>query len=60
MAWIFLNGQVPLIRMCNAPLSIIEDPMYHDFSKYNKKVIMKTLKNLIFYLTQLVQARTSE
>lgn len=43
-----------LITLKNAPFSILEDPLYHDFSKHTEVLCAKTIKKFIFALTELM------
>eukprot|EP00171_Calliarthron_tuberculosum_P009475 IDg9475t1 len=50
-----MHAYIQLVSMRNAPLSIIEDPLFRSFCKYDEKITIKTLKAVIFSLTQLVE-----
>ena len=50
-----MYAYIQLIVMRNQPISIVEDKMFRDFSKFNERFSRKTLKEVIFCLVELVE-----
>ena len=51
---------IRLIVLKSEPLSVIEDPEYRAFAAYKEKFDRKYLKQVLFKLVELVEARISE
>eukprot|EP00171_Calliarthron_tuberculosum_P003916 IDg3916t1 len=54
-----MHAYIQLVVMRDAPLTVTEDPIYRSFCKYDAKISHKTLKAVIFALTELVEEKIS-
>lgn len=50
-----INAYITLFTLCNAPLTFVEDRYHRVFCKYDVAITIKTLKEVIFTLSELVE-----
>ncbi len=51
---------IRLVVLRNRPSSIVRDPIYRDFSKYDEKFFPRRLKKVLFTLAELVERKISQ